>query len=324
MRLEPTLLAKIVASPDDAAPRLACAEWLEQQGAKARAELVRAQLALRTRLNPAQRLTLEKRVRELMQQHQKEWAAELPGVNGAELHYSRGFIHELTLTEKKLAEHGEELLAREPVFRLRIELQDGKGLGKVAEQPWFEQVRWLKLTGRADAGAKALAAGSRVGHLAALLMPWATLEAVSEVAGSKKLTGLRMLSLTGSSDLDGEAVAVLAESRLTLESLFLTAITLEEGISNYVEGTSFQSLKWLALNQNGLVDTDARALAGSESLQNLERLELARNDFTEHGALAFLSPKVMPQLKQLDLSRMYYDTKKLAPLRQRFGRGLKL
>ena len=31
MRLEPSLLAKIVANPDDPAPRLACAEWLEQQ-----------------------------------------------------------------------------------------------------------------------------------------------------------------------------------------------------------------------------------------------------------------------------------------------------
>jgi uncharacterized protein (TIGR02996 family) len=324
MRLESTLLTKIAADPEDMAPRLACADWLEKQGAGPRAALIRAQIALRTRLNPAQRLAFGAQVRELLKEHGKAWAAELPGVDRAELNYSRGFIQELGLTEKRLTEHGEELLAREPVFRLRVEVQDGRGLASVCAQPWFERIRWLKLTGKVDAGATALAAAPHVGHLEGLLLPGATVKGVSALAQSEQLKGLKWLSLTGSGELDGEALAVLAEGRLALERLYLTAIMLEEGLSDWVEGAAFQSLKWLALNRNNLSDDDAKALAGSEALQNLEVLELAQNEITEKGALAFRSPEVIPRLKRLDLSGMYYDTKKLAPLRQRFGRGLKL
>jgi uncharacterized protein (TIGR02996 family) len=324
MRPEPSLLERIVAQPNDTEPRLACAEWFEKHGAGPRAELIRAQLALRTRINPVQRAALKARARELLSTHGKAWLAELPGVGRAGVNYSRGFIEELELAEKVLAEHGEALLASEPVFRLRIQVQDGKGLAKAAGQPWFERIRWLKLTGKADAGAKALAEAPHVGHLESLLMPWATAKGVSALAQSEKLAGLRTLSLTGSVDLGDEGLAALVQGRLRPERLFLTGIELEEGIAGCVEGALLQSVKWLALNRDSLSDDDAEALAGSKSLQNLERLELAKNELSEEGALVFRSSKVMPRLKHLDLSGMWYSPKELEPLRRRFGRGLKL
>jgi uncharacterized protein (TIGR02996 family) len=324
MRPEPTLLARIAAQPHDEEPRLACAEWFEKHGAGPRAEFIRAQLALRTRLNPVQRAEKEARVRELLSTHGKAWLAELPGVGKEGVHYSRGFVEELELSEKALTEHGEVLLASEPVFRLRVQVQDGKGLAKVAEQPWFERIRWLKLTGKADAGAKALAASPHVGHLESLLMPWTTAKGISALAQSEKLTGLRALSLTGSVDLGGDGLAALVQGRLKPERLFLTGIALEEGIASCVEGPLLESVTWLALNRDNLSDEDAEALAGSKSLRNLERLELAKNELSEEGALVFRSSKVLPRLKHLDLSGMWYSPKELEPLRRRFGRGLKL
>jgi uncharacterized protein (TIGR02996 family) len=324
MRPEPALLAKISASPEDMAPRLACAEWFEKHGAGPRAELVRAQIALRTRLNPAQRLTLEARVQELLKAHRKEWAAELPGVDRADLRYSRGFIEDITLSEKRFAEHGEVLLASEPVFRLRLEIQNGKELAKVAAQPWFERIRWLKLTGKVEAGARALAAAPHAGHLEGLVLRGAIGESLSALSESEQLKSLRSLSLTGSDGLDDEAMIALAQGRLTLERLFMTGGLFTGELADWVEAEGLQSLKWLALNRSNLSDSDASLLADSKALQNLERLELAQNEFSEQGALAFRPPEVMPRLKHLDLRGMWFDTRKIAPLRQRFGRSLKL
>jgi uncharacterized protein (TIGR02996 family) len=325
MKLDPGLLKKIVADPEDVASRLAAADWLEKRGAAPRAELIRAQVALRTRLNPARRVSQNKRVQELLKEHAKAWAAELPGVTPAGLRYSRGFIEEAALTEKRFAEHGEALLGCEPVTRLELEVQDGKGLAKVAGQPWFEQIRWLKLTGKVDAGARSLAAATHAGKLEALLLPGASVEGIRAVLGSEKLTGLRSLSLTGSEELDDEALAVFEESRLTLERLYVTGcLALEEGLSPLAEAEWLRPLKLLALNRNGLTDKDVKLLAKSEVFENLERLELAHNELTPAGVSVFKSPEVMPRLKHLDLSEMWYDRGKLDSLRQRFRSGLKL
>jgi uncharacterized protein (TIGR02996 family) len=321
----PGLLEKILADPEDPAPRLACAEWFEKHKAGPRAEFIRAQVALRTRLNPAQRLSLNKRVKELLKEHGKAWAAELPGVTQGGLRYSRGFIEEVELTEKRLAEHGEELLAREPVSRLRIEVQDGKGLAKAAGQAWFEQIRWLKLTGKVDAGARSLAAAAHAGKLEGLLLRGAAVAGISAVLGSEKLSGLRSLSLTGSEELDDEALGAFAEGRLTLERLYVTGcLTLEEGISPLAEAEWLRGLKLLALNRNGLTDGDVKLLAKSDVFENLERLELAHNELTPAGVSVFRSPEVMPRLKHLDLSEMWHERGKLESLRQRFKSGLKL
>ncbi|MDY7230842.1 TIGR02996 domain-containing protein [Hyalangium rubrum] len=319
MRPEPELLSKIAAHPEDPAPRLAGAEWFEKHGEGSRAELIRAQLALRTRVDPAKRNALKARVEALLKQHLKPWEAEFP-----EARYSRGFIEELEFTEARLAEQGEELLTREPVFRLHVQVQDGKGLEKVAAQPWFERIRWLKLTGKGDAGVRSLAVAPHVGKLESLLVPGATSKGLAALAKSEGLQRLRMLSLTGSDALDGESLAPLVQGAFTLERLFLTGLQFEEGLGDWVEAERLQSLKWLALNRAGLTDDDAKALANSEPLQNLERLELARNELSEAGGLVFRSAKVMPRLTHLDLSGIYYDARKFEPLRKRLGPGLKL
>ncbi len=326
MRPDPALVAKIAAEPEVPEHRLAYAGWFEKHGDSPRAEFIRAQVALRTRLNPEQRATLSKRVAQLLKEHGKGWAAKLPGVDAKELRYSRGLIEELTLSEKRLAEHGAELLAREPIHRLTISVQDGKGLGKVAGHPWFEQVRWLKLTGKVDAGARAVASAAHMGKLDSLLIPGVKVECLSAVLGSERLPGLRTLSLTGGGEeLSDEDLAGFSESRLTLERLFLTAcLRLEEGIGPLLEGDWLRSLKWLALNRNELTDADVKQIAKSDVLQNLERLELARNELSPEGVLVFRSPQVMPRLKHLDLSEIWWDARKLDPLRHRFRSGLKI
>jgi uncharacterized protein (TIGR02996 family) len=324
MRLEPGLIARIVAQPKSPEARLACAQWLEEHGAGPRAQFIRAQVALRTWLNPAQRWELETRARKLLKAHGKDWAAELPGLKPSDLNYSQGFIEELGLTEKQLAEHGERLLSSEPVHRLRVGIQDGKAFAEVAAQPWFAQIRKLKLLGKSDAGARALASSEHVTMLEHLLLSHVSAKGVSALARSEALPGLRTLGVTGSEGFDDEGVQALAEGHLALERIFLsrTSIT-SESVSRFAGVERFQSLKVLALNGDELEDEDAETLAASKVLVNLERLELGENNLSQEGVLVFRSTQALPRLKHLDLRGMCYDARELEPLRRRFGKGLK-
>jgi uncharacterized protein (TIGR02996 family) len=323
MRPDPALLEKLVADSRAPEPLLAFAEWLEKCGEASRAELVRADVALRTRLNPAQRLTLNKRVRALLPEQKKAWEAEFPALKGAVPDLRRGIARELVLSEKNLAQYGEELLAREPVARLHLEVEDGKGLGEAAGQPWFEKIPWLKVEKKGDAAARALASAPHAGRLRTLLLSGATGKGVSVLVRSEGLKGLRTLSLARSS-LDSEALGVFSKGRLQLERLLMTAcLELEDGIAPLAEAEWLRPLKLLALNRNELTDEDAKLLAESAVLENLEALELAGNELTPEGALVFRSPKALPQLKKLDLRDMWYDREKLGPLRKRFGPGLR-
>jgi|GEM_PF-2034441 len=327
MRPPLEFMERIRAEPKAPEHRLAYAEWLEKHGEASRAEFIRAEWALRTAaLNPQQRLTLKKRVPQLLEAHAKEWAVRLPGMSSGDLHYRRGFIEELVLPEKQLAEHGEALFAREPVHKLRVWVQDGKGLGSAAEQPWFAQVRWLKLMGKVDAGAKALSAAAHAGKLDSLLIPGAGKQGISAVLNSERLGGLRTLSLTGSSvQLEDEAFQVFSEGRLQLERLLLSqCLQLSEGLAPLAEAEWLRPLKWLALNRNELSDEDVETLAKSKVLENLEWLELAHNELSPEGVRVLAASKALPRLKHLDVSEMWWDKSELGPLQKRFRSGLKV
>lgn len=320
------LLAAVAAHPEDLDARLACADVLHETDAP-RAELVRAQVALASRgINPARRIALRERVAALLRDHGKRWMGGLKALGASDFHYSRGFVEELSLSEQDLAEHGETLFALEPVLRLHLEVRDGRGLAKAAARPWFEQLRWLKLSGNGmNAAAGALASAEHAGHLEALVLPSVDLDGVTALARGEGLAGLRSLSLTGNEGLGDEAAEALAESRFSLERLYLSGLELsDEGAAVLAGAERFQSLELLALNRNALTDEAAEVLAGSEVLVNLERLELARNELSEEGALAFRSPKVLPKLRLLDLREMGLSTRKLEPLVKRFRQGVKL
>jgi uncharacterized protein (TIGR02996 family) len=321
------LLARVAAHPDDVEARLACAEVIQVDDAP-RAELIRAQVALAGRgLDPARRLTLRKQVDALQRQHGKKWRSGLEALGASFFQHGRGFVEEVSLSEKALSEHGETLLALEPIHRLRVEVEDGEGLAKAAARPWFEQVRWLKLTGEGggvDEAVRLLASAAHAGRLEALVLQDVDPDGVAAVAQSAVLTGLRSLSLTGNDGPGDELAEALADSRCSLLCLYLSATGLsDEGASTLARAKPLQSLELLALNRNELTDEGAEALAASKTLVNLKRLELANTGLELEGALAFRSPKALPALRHLDLRDIGFSSKSLEPLRKRLGDGLK-
>lgn len=326
MRPSLEALARVAAHPEDLEARLLCADAFREDEAP-RAELIRAQVALTARgLDPARRRALRLRVETLLSEHGQKWGAGLKALGASDFQFSRGFVEEVSLSEQALAEHGDALFALEPVFRVNLEVRDGKGLAKAAAQPWFERIRWLKVTGQGSTqAAQAFASAPHAAHLEGLVLPGVDLEGLTALSGSESLSGLRSLSLTGAEDLGDEGAEVLAKTRLSLARLYLSATGLsDEGVTVLARAKPLQPLEFLALNRNGLSDEGAGALAASKALTNLQRLELERNELSEEGALAFRPAKALPKLRHLNLRNMFLSLEELEPLRKRLGAGLKL
>src|SRR5262245_31791010 len=74
-------IRQILASPDDDAPRLAYADWLEQHGERGRAKLIRYQIeAVRQAPDEPWWKQGGRRAADLLRAHQAEWSALPPEV----------------------------------------------------------------------------------------------------------------------------------------------------------------------------------------------------------------------------------------------------
>src|SRR5436309_2903540 len=81
MGIEKEFLADIREHPDDDAPRLIYADWLDEHGDEARAEFIRAQIEME-KLAPddIRRRDLVLRQHALESEHKARWAGELKGL----------------------------------------------------------------------------------------------------------------------------------------------------------------------------------------------------------------------------------------------------
>src|SRR3954466_9337320 len=98
MSLAEAFLRDIVDHPDDDAPRLVYADWLDEHGDPERAEFVRVQVerAKRPAWDAAQ-VRLRLREEALLRAHGEAWLAEMPAVEGARWEgFRRGVVAEVS------------------------------------------------------------------------------------------------------------------------------------------------------------------------------------------------------------------------------------
>lgn len=119
MATHETLLQAIVDAPDDDAPRFAYADAVEKSGDPDRAEFIRLQCAL-DKMQPqaSQRLALEAREKELLEQHGWDWAEEF-GTRVSEWVYRRGFIERVQMCLETSAEEILAVLRKTPIRHVR-------------------------------------------------------------------------------------------------------------------------------------------------------------------------------------------------------------
>lgn len=204
-------------NPDDDAPRLIFADWLEEHGDTARAEFVRlqCQLAQLPEDNPGHPDYPAWKAREyaLLTAHGEEWAAPIRSlVRGWE--FRRGFIDIVTMEAAVFLQKAEALLRAAPVRHIRF-LEAGCLLDRLAENPHLGRLSALQFSANYlhDAGVQALAQSPYLGRLKFLHLGRnnITFRGVRALAATPGLAGLQGLILSHNF-ITSEAVPALVES----------------------------------------------------------------------------------------------------------------
>lgn len=302
-------LDSIAAAPDDDAPRLVFADWLEDEGDPTYAEFIRVQCELarfyeadrrfieswasnvaashveddwRQREGASERLALQRREAELFDVLSRRWQRQLQdGVpEGLWLrNFQRGFIDtvELTIVPAVLV----ECTGRWP-FLLRIERLDvGEqvcdgffGCTELARVKQIACVRW----GLEDSA----------------MLPFATAE---------HFHNLQMLDLSGCTfGQEGIAAFARCPSLTGLRKLNLGWVVIgDAGLITLVGSPVCRCLTWLNVYGNEITDAGARALASSPHLTNLRALALCGNQISRAGYRAIRESPNLPSLEMLDL-----------------------
>ncbi len=317
--MQEALLAAICAAPDDDLPRLACADWLEEQGQSDRAEIIRVQIEL-ARLPEGDRRAakLQRREKALLKQHGSAWCDTHLGLVGQ---MRRGFIEHVECWPHNALETGATLVERFPVrsLCLRVDHLDWKKVRELGRQPWLARLRALRflrnlqpapsatpLAGLSDHGLEALLESSHLGNLQVLELPSAGITAAGAraLAQARHLSGLRELDLTwcnigaaGMEHLAG-AAHLAGLTRLVLEATHLRAA----GAAALASSPHLRSLRRLDLARSGILIGGVRALTDSPVLATVQSLRLGRLKLGVQAARCLARSPHLAELRELDLN----------------------
>jgi uncharacterized protein (TIGR02996 family) len=261
-------LQRIRAYPDDDAPRLVFADWLDEQG-DPRGAFIRVQLALaqldreiaaagdRPPRPEREELRANLRAREqaLLDAHVAEWTSPFRRF-ATRPRFHRGFVEEVNVDAHNFVRHAPELFTAGPLRHIYL-LDIGGTLPAVLQSPLLS--RLSALTIHASHAGESLARA---------------------VAASEHLGGLKRLDLSRNRFEHDAALHLASSTALArLEELDLRENELGEGGARALAASPHLSaLRNLELCGNRLGPAGAEALAASERLPALERLGLAEND----------------------------------------------
>ncbi len=266
--LEQAFWRSIQEEPDDDAPRLIYADWLEEQGGAARlarAELIRVQCELeRLPADAPRHAELKAREAALWAKHRKEWLAPLKPF-ASRIAFRRGFPDEVLVQGKVFLAHAETVLSAAPVFNLR--LRNSK-----------EQI-------------EAIGASPVLRRLSSLSLYWNQIgmNRARVFLASPNLVNLTTLDLDDNSiRLDGLR-ALTAADMPRLRHLNLRANVLgDEGAAILAASPFLSRVRKLGLAYNGIGDAGAAALAASPHLRALTLLDVRHNRLTDAGRAGLL------------------------------------
>jgi uncharacterized protein (TIGR02996 family) len=278
---EAGFLQDILAHPDDDAPRLVYADWLDDHGEETRAEFIRLQIEL-AQLEEwdARRPGLEQRQKRLLKLHARPWGEGMVRkVYGGE--FRRGFLERIELPPNVFLANADELFRRFPLRRLRL----GSSFG--------------------DPAVRALAISPHLARLTELEIPYSRMTAagLEALVSSPHVRGLKVLEIDFNR-IGAEGARLIAEAPNLAGLTALTVKTCEigsAGAAALAGSPHLAGLTKLDLMSNDIDDAGAVTLAGSPHLRDLVELSLWVNDIGPAGARALASAR-WPRLSRLYLS----------------------
>jgi len=307
------LYRAVLDSPEDDAPRLIYADWLDEHGRGERAQFIRLQCAMdRVPAGTARWKPLFEKAQRL----EREWRVVWTGpaqrhVVGAELR--RGFVDEVRLTIDQFTVASEELVRLEPIrvwqFSAVALFASQPTFARLAADPGLTVVRALN-TGKflPDELVRGLARSRYLSNLRALIIPNRHPTPPAIGALFARATKLDDLELT-----DGHVSDVRylwkrgAQVRLRKLALVRSYVT-DPTIYQIASSGALARLEVLRLDGNDVSDRGAEALAATEHLTGLRELSLAGNPIGDAGAEALARSPTLRSLRVLNLSDCQIDS----------------
>jgi uncharacterized protein (TIGR02996 family) len=296
-------LQAILHDPEDDAPRLLYADWLEERG-DPYGEFIRVQCEL-ARLAPDTpgRQELQRREYELLAEWEPVWARPFIG-RVKRWRFRRGFIEQVKLAAGQFEEVADTLFRLAPVRNLQIKHYGPLPLRDLAGSPHLGRLARLDLKWNeiGDAGVLALAESPHLSQLTHLGLGRTGIGATGlrALAASPNLPALASLDLSDNG-LDDAAVEAFA-SHCRLPRLcrldFSNNRLGPDGANALVSSWGAGQLTSLRLWSNRLSDGGARLLA---SLDRLEELDLGGNRVTSQGVDRLAESPYLRRLERLDL-----------------------
>jgi uncharacterized protein (TIGR02996 family) len=289
------LLAAVIASPDDDAPRLAYADWLDGYGQPKRARLIRLGCELAAADDDRQDgPELRGQVDALLAAHQEAWSnALMPGAHEVTFHRGFPYFATLMLPAALPGEPGyvPDLLYamdRAPIRQLRPVLfePEGPDWESVVQDPEKrEDLEWPDDEAHWLAAAHRLAADPRVARLTGLILDqqsWGE-QALRALLDGPHWHGLDTLVIHDgdSHRYAAEAIAASLSLKQLNELMFLgdSDADLDDGVAVLAAAPHLATLRSLVLETVTLRATGARALAASPFLTGLEKLYLGGGSY---------------------------------------------
>jgi uncharacterized protein (TIGR02996 family) len=279
MKPDDAFLADIVAHPDDDAPRLIYADWLDDHGKADRAEFIRLQC--RIVRAPADHPDLEawrQREAQLLRRHGSLWSRPLPYRPYFNSPFHRGFVESVDVDLDQFLQLGDRPWQK-PLRMLRFMHVSAPSLRRLVQVPQLARLAALVVTGT-----------WRAAGLAVLL-------------GSPHLRNLRGLSVWNT-PLGLAGLETLIDSPLApnLTHLDLSATRLGlEAMHHLARAASLHSLVALDLHNNRVDVASLRELDGSSHLGSLRRLDLWYNRLGDQGVEEFVRMPLFARLERLVL-----------------------
>ena len=299
------LFQALLDAPDDDAPRLVYADWLEENGEADRAEFIRVGCALAgIPEDDPRRKQLDRREQQLRDQHEDAWKSALRQLGATHIFFERGFPHSLGMDAGEFVINAEALFAAAPLRKAELFGTFIPGLA-LATLPQLAQLEFLWLSG------ELIEDPPNDGF-----PRWPTRGGLSDpglqsLAASPFVANLRELHLGGNEELtDASVVAVAASpylNRLELLDFNFNRFG-DPGLLTLIHSPHLRSLRTLRLWGTLITDNGLRALAASPFLARLNELNLSWCErFGEVGLVALLNSANIRGLKSLVLEGTFIN-----------------
>jgi uncharacterized protein (TIGR02996 family) len=298
-------LREILAHPDDDAPRLIYADWLEKQGDNPRSKLIRVQCELASipAFDPG-RSKLEAIERQLLEHHGQRWLPEW-NAEGVKWRLSRGFL-EVEVNARAFLACATAILQEGPPTHVRFIWPQG-GVSELAASRALAKIHSLSI---GTAGmAEVLLASPQLHCLASLDLSFLRVNSdiLQAVAQSPYLTQLGSLKLQAN-----KSIAMRSPTATVLGASHhlraLTALDLQgqligdAGLDALIDANFWPRLTKINLSDNGISSRGARLLARSAYWGKLSSLGLSNNTLSADDVRAMVLDAVPARLSALHLA----------------------